>query len=127
MGDPRHSQWWGAHFTGVTITQLWKKMVALKSLRVIRPDLWTCQCIITWIHVSLGSHPVLAAVTLYKDWMDLNNRHSGSLGGSVIEHLPSAQVVLDSQDPGPHRAPCRETASPSTCVSASVSVSLMNK
>ena len=56
----------------------------------------------------------------------------GRLGGSVVERLPSAQVViLGSWDRVPHQAPCREPASPSACVSASVSaslcVSLMNK
>ena len=44
--------------------------------------------------------------------------------------LPSAQgVILETRDQGPHRAPCMEPASPSPCVSASLtlSVSLMNK
>ena len=46
------------------------------------------------------------------------------LGGSAVEHLPSAQgVILEPQDQVPHRAPCREPASPSTCVSASLSLS----
>ena len=49
----------------------------------------------------------------------------GRLGGSVVEHLPSAQVVIPgSWDRVPHRAPCREPASPSACVSASLSVCL---
>ena len=52
----------------------------------------------------------------------------GYLGGSVVEHLPSAQVmILGSWDQVPHRAPLREPASPSACVSASLCVSLMNK
>ena len=52
----------------------------------------------------------------------------GHLGGSVVEHLPLAQVViLGSWDRVPHQALCREPASPSTYVSASLSVSLMNK
>ena len=52
----------------------------------------------------------------------------GHLGGSVIEHLPLAQVmILRSGDQVLHRAPCREPASPSAYVSASVFVSLMNK
>ena len=46
------------------------------------------------------------------------------LGGWVIEHLP---LALESQDRVPHRAPCKEPASPSACVSASLSGSLMNK
>ena len=52
----------------------------------------------------------------------------GRLGGSAVEHLPSAQgMILESRDRVPHRAPCVESASPSACVSASLSVSLMNK
>ena len=50
------------------------------------------------------------------------------LGGSVIEHLPLAQVmILGCWDLVPHQAPFREPASPSASVSASLSVSLMNK
>ena len=50
----------------------------------------------------------------------------GRLGGSVVERLPLAQVMIPgSQDRVPHQAPCREPASPPACVSASVS--LMNK
>ena len=52
----------------------------------------------------------------------------GHLGGSAVEHLPSAQgVILESWDQVPHRAPCMEPASPSAYVSASLCVSLMNK
>ena len=43
----------------------------------------------------------------------------GRLSGSVVERLPSAQVVI----PGSWD-PCREPASPSTYVSASVSLHL---
>ena len=50
--------------------------------------------------------------------------HTGHLGGSVVERLPLAQVViLGSQDRVPHRAPLREPASPSASVSASLCVS----
>ena len=52
----------------------------------------------------------------------------GHLGDSVVEHLPLAQVmILGSWDRVPHLAPQEEPASPSACVSASLSVSLMNK
>ena len=52
----------------------------------------------------------------------------GHPGGSVVERLPSAQVMIPgSWDRVPHRGPCREPASPSTCVSASLCVSPMNK
>ena len=49
----------------------------------------------------------------------------GCLGGSVVEHLPLAQVVIPgSWDGVLHWAPHREPASPSACVSASLSLSL---
>ena len=52
----------------------------------------------------------------------------GHPGGSVVEHLPLAQdVILDSWDRVPHRAPCMEPAFPSAYVSSSLSVSLVNK
>ena len=45
----------------------------------------------------------------------------GCLGGSVVEHLPLAQgMIPESWDLVPHQAPCREPASPSACVSASL-------
>ena len=50
------------------------------------------------------------------------------MGGSVVEYLPLAQgVILGSWDRFPHQAPCRDPVSPSAYVSASLSVSLMNK
>ena len=59
---------------------------------------------------------------------DVEREAGGRLGGSVVEHLPSARgVILGSWNRVPHRAPCREPASPLACVSASVCVSLMNK
>ena len=46
------------------------------------------------------------------------------LGGLAVERLPSAQgTILESQDRVLHWAPCREPASPSVCVSASLSLS----
>ena len=52
----------------------------------------------------------------------------GHLAGSGVEHLPSAQeMILGPWDRVLHRAPCMEPASPSAFVSASLSVSLMNK
>ena len=48
----------------------------------------------------------------------------GHLGGSVVEHQPLAQVmILGSWG----QVPYREPASPSAYVSASLSVSLINK
>ena len=58
----------------------------------------------------------------------LKNKLGGCLGGSAVEHLPSAQgVTPGSWDRVPHRAPHRESASPSACVSPSLCVCLMNK
>ena len=52
----------------------------------------------------------------------------GHLGGSAIECVPLAQVViLGSGNRVPHWAPCKKPASPSAYVSASLSVSLMSK
>ena len=58
----------------------------------------------------------------------IRSTKKGWLGGSVVEHLPSAQgLILESQDQVPHRAPCIALASPSAYVSASLCVSVMNK
>ena len=47
----------------------------------------------------------------------------GHLGGSVVEHLPLAQVMVPGfWDRVPHRDPHREPASPSAYVSVSVCV-----
>ena len=52
-----------------------------------------------------------------------NKRFGGSLDSLAVWHLPSAQgMVLESRDRVPHRAPCMEPASPSACVSASLSL-----
>ena len=47
----------------------------------------------------------------------------GCLGGSAVWRLPLAQgMILESRDRVPRRAPCMEPASPSACVSASLSL-----
>ena len=47
------------------------------------------------------------------------------MGGSVVEHLPSAQIMIpECWDRVPHQASHREPASPSAFVSASLSLSL---
>ena len=49
---------------------------------------------------------------------------AGHLGGSVVEHLPLAQVmILGSWDQVPHQDPHREPASSSAYVSASLGLS----
>ena len=46
------------------------------------------------------------------------------MGGSVVEHMPLAQVmILGSWDQVPHQAPRRDPASPSVYVSVSLCVS----
>ena len=53
-------------------------------------------------------------------------QRAGAPGGSGVECLPSAQgMTPGSQGRVPHRAPCMKPASPSACVSASLSVSLI--
>ena len=60
--------------------------------------------------------------------LDTEAERGGRLGSLAVEHLSLAQaVILESQDPVPHRAPCMEPASPSACVSLSLSVPFMNK
>ena len=52
----------------------------------------------------------------------------GHLGGSVVEHLSLAQVMIPGYwDRVLHQALHRKPASPSAYVSASLCVSLMNK
>ena len=59
---------------------------------------------------------------------DIKTDRQGHLGGSVVEHLPLAQVVIPgSWDRVLPWVPRREPAPPSACVSASLYVSLMNK
>ena len=59
---------------------------------------------------------------------DLNYLLLGHLGGSAVEHLPLSQgLILESWDRVPLQAPYMEPASPSTCVSDSLSLFLMNE
>ena len=82
--------------------------------------------VIFFLHFSIHiSH--CGAKTVYITACGLssvNYSHPGAPGGSVVERLPPAQgVTPGSQDRVPHWAPRREPASPSACVSASLSVS----
>ena len=55
-------------------------------------------------------------------------RIQGHLDGSMVEHLPLAQImILGSWDRVLQQAPCRKPSSPSACISASLCVSVMNK
>ena len=59
---------------------------------------------------------------------DSESLQLGPPGGSAVERLPWAQgVILETRDRVPRRAPGMEPASPSACVSVSLSMSLMNK
>ena len=65
---------------------------------------------------------------LRRKYRSLKNAGIGHLGDSMVECLPSAQVmILESWDQLLHQAPRGEPASPSSRVSASLSVSLMNE
>ena len=56
--------------------------------------------------------------------ISIKNSTQGCLGGSAVERLPSARdMILETWDRVPRRAPCMEPASPPACVSASVCVS----
>ena len=60
--------------------------------------------------------------------MIIKNSNSGKPGWLSGLALPSAQgMILASWDRVPRRARCMEPTSPSACVSASLSLSLMNK
>ena len=60
--------------------------------------------------------------------IEIKSEEQGHLGGSVVEHLPLAQmVILGSWDQVLHQAPHREPASPSAYVSATLSLSVMNR
>ena len=66
--------------------------------------------------------------TIYISWFLVKFHVVRHPGGSVVEHLPLAQVMIPgSWDRVPCRAPFEEPASPFACVSASLCVSLMNK
>ena len=64
---------------------------------------------------------------IVQDWGLYRIRdHRGSLGGSVVWCLPSAQaMILDAWNRVPRRAPCMEPAPPSACVSASLALCLL--
>ena len=70
----------------------------------------------------------LGPVALLSPGLLLEMLNAKCLGASVVEHLPLAQVLIpESWDRVPHKAPHGEPASPSACVSAPLSASLMNK
>ena len=68
--------------------------------------------------------PTLVHTCAVSQIKSLKTIKTGRLGGSVVERLPLVQVMIPgSWDRGPHQDPCREPASPSAYVSASVCVS----
>ena len=59
-----------------------------------------------------------------EDWEGLIKKRPGRLGGSVVECLPLAQVlIVGALDRVPHPSPHEDPASPFACVSASLSLS----
>ena len=69
----------------------------------------------------LNSIVLASSFTFTRDTVNLKFHFLGHLGVSVVEHLPLAQgVIPGSWDRVLHWAPCREPASPSACVSASL-------
>ena len=70
--------------------------------------------------------PLRSLMKASRGWERLEEQNEKCLGGSAIERLPSAQgMIPGSRDQVLHQASCMEPASPSPCVSASLS--LMNK
>ena len=73
-------------------------------------------------------HPELMMFSQKETEKRKRKKIGGALGGSAVEHLPWAQgVIPGSWDRVLHRAPRREPVSPSTCVSASLCLSGINK
>ena len=95
----------------------------LKSLRHDSNGLFAgrgmTQSILQWFQIM-----VPRALALISPGNLLEMQSQGHLGGSVIEHLPSAQgMILGSWDRDLHWAPCRKPVSPLACVSTSLCVS----
>ena len=66
-----------------------------------------------------------ANLTLKQDLTVIKTKGGGSLGGAAVWRLPLARgTILEAWDRIPRRAPCMEPASPSACVSASLSLSV---
>ena len=57
---------------------------------------------------------------------EIKRNNEGCLGGPVVE-LSAQGMVRESQDQVPHWAPLQESASPSVCVSASLSMCVSPK
>ena len=78
--------------------------------------------------VSLESSYQILLETIYYATALRNVFVGGSLGGSAVWRLPLAQgAIPESRDRVPRQAPGMEPASPSSCVSASLSMSIINK
>ena len=77
------------------------------------------------IHQGKDQPSLLTSIPFVVSKGDSLKHGEGSLGGSVVEHLPLAQgVIPGSRDQDPCRAPCMEPASPSAYVSAPLSLCL---
>ena len=101
---------------GLSFTSL----VVLCSTSILLCGIMACA-----LQLSQRSLPTIFSAQLTVFLGSFKHHFPGCPGGSVIEHLPSAQVmILGSWDRVPHRAPHKESASASAYVSASVCVSL---
>ena len=82
-----------------------------------------------WKHLDVqGAQAALEKPLPTAVWKDVREapagKDAGSPGGlSGLAPPPAQGVILETRDRVPHRAPCMEPASPSACVSASLSVS----
>ena len=83
--------------------------------------------ILTGEAVAFYFTPWFEAFQVGKTTVILKSSGLGRVGGSAVERLPLAQGMILVQDRVPRQAPCMEPASPSVYVSASLSLSLMNK
>ena len=121
VGDIRKGdRTWDTPNSGKTNNGLWKRrfvgdwVTGWQSLRRVLDG------------ISTGCYTICWQIKLQLK----KKKNQGRLGGSAVERLPLAQgVIPGSWDRVSHWAPCMELASPSGCVSASLSLSLslMNK
>ena len=69
-------------------------------------------------------HILPVARNVYSSYAFRNHTMRAALVAPGLAPPPAQGVVLETEDPVPHWAPCLEPASPPTCVSASLSLYL---
>ena len=114
----------------------WSNELKLVRLNIIRDKCKIDSEFATQLHKNKMEKTWLSSPcvkVVWVTWSTVQSRSQetsfgGRLDGLTVERLPLAQgMLLESQDRVPHRALCMEPASLSAYVSASLSVSLMNK